>query len=181
VAGSHRTAIFVARGSSVSARVLSRGVSLGYLQPNEPAAMGAFALLLAGCVSAQLGAKLIRILLHDSMAITGALFTLLLAATTFTLVLRLFGTDQLVNCPRLTRVALHQGSRLHGDVEPGPGPPLGQSARHEPAPDSNQRPANTLTGSRLNIGRMLTRAATMLTRMTMPPPIRAANHIIRNG
>jgi TRAP-type mannitol/chloroaromatic compound transport system permease large subunit len=38
-----------------------------------------------------------RGLLHDAMAITGALFTLLLAATTFTLVLRLLGTDKLVN------------------------------------------------------------------------------------
>jgi TRAP-type C4-dicarboxylate transport system permease large subunit len=35
--------------------------------------------------------------LHDAIAITGALFFLLMAATTFTLVLRLLGTDRLVN------------------------------------------------------------------------------------
>jgi TRAP-type mannitol/chloroaromatic compound transport system permease large subunit len=39
----------------------------------------------------------LRSLLHDVMAITGALFFLLVAATTFTLVLRLLGTDHLVN------------------------------------------------------------------------------------
>ena len=38
-----------------------------------------------------------RALLRDAMAITGALFSLLVAATTFTLVLRLLGTDELVN------------------------------------------------------------------------------------
>ena len=40
---------------------------------------------------------MLRALLHDAIAITGALFSLLLAATTFTLVLRLLGTDRLVN------------------------------------------------------------------------------------
>jgi len=39
----------------------------------------------------------LRGLLHDAMAMTGALFSLLIAATTFTLVLRLLGTDRLVN------------------------------------------------------------------------------------
>src|SRR6185312_13396861 len=41
--------------------------------------------------------KAMRALLSDALAITGALFALLIAATTFTLVLRLLGTDRLVN------------------------------------------------------------------------------------
>ena len=40
---------------------------------------------------------MLRELLHDAIAITGALFSLLIAATTFTLILRLLGTDRLVN------------------------------------------------------------------------------------
>jgi TRAP-type mannitol/chloroaromatic compound transport system permease large subunit len=54
-------------------------------------------LLAAGLVTGRLHGAVMRGLLHDAMAITGALFSLLLAATTFTLVLRLLGTDRLVN------------------------------------------------------------------------------------
>src|SRR5580704_8680287 len=59
--------------------------------------MGAFALLSGGLISGHLPGPVLRELLHDSIAITGALFSLLIAATTFTLVLRLLGTDGLVN------------------------------------------------------------------------------------
>jgi TRAP-type mannitol/chloroaromatic compound transport system permease large subunit len=48
-------------------------------------------------VTGRLRGEAMRGLLRDAMAITGALFSLLLAATTFTLVLRLLGTDRLVN------------------------------------------------------------------------------------
>jgi TRAP-type mannitol/chloroaromatic compound transport system permease large subunit len=59
--------------------------------------MGAFTLLCAGLISGHLHGGVLRALLHDAIAITGALFSLLLAATTFTLVLRLLGTDRLVD------------------------------------------------------------------------------------
>lgn len=45
----------------------------------------------------------------------------------------------------------------------------------------DQRAAKTLAGCSLNTGRMLIAAATILTSTTMPPPISAANHIMRNG
>ena len=77
--------------------VLLGGVDAGYFYAVEAAAVGAFALLAAGIVTGRLRGAVMRELLRDAMAITGALFALLLAATTFTLVLRLLGTDKLVN------------------------------------------------------------------------------------
>jgi tripartite ATP-independent transporter DctM subunit len=73
------------------------GVATGYFYAVEAAAVGAFTLLVAGLVTGRLSGKVMQSLLHDALAITGALFTLLLAATTFTLVLRLLGTDRLVS------------------------------------------------------------------------------------
>ncbi|HXZ22095.1 MAG TPA: TRAP transporter large permease subunit [Pseudolabrys sp.] len=77
--------------------MLLGGVATGYFYAVEAAAMGGFALLVAGLLSGRLSGSILRGLLHDAIAITGALFSLLLAATTFTLVLRLLGTDRLVN------------------------------------------------------------------------------------
>ena len=77
--------------------MLLGGVALGYFFAVEAAAVGAFVLLTAGLVTGSLRLAVLRDLLRDAMGITGALFTLLLAATTFTLVLRLLGTDKLVN------------------------------------------------------------------------------------
>ena len=51
----------------------------------------------SGLVSGRLRSAVLREVLADAIAITGALFSLLIAATTFTLVLRLLGTDRLVN------------------------------------------------------------------------------------
>jgi tripartite ATP-independent transporter DctM subunit len=73
------------------------GVATGYFYAVEAAAVGAFTLLVVGLVTGRLSGKAMQSLLHDALAITGALFTLLLAATTFTLVLRLLGTDRLVS------------------------------------------------------------------------------------
>jgi len=73
------------------------GVATGYFYAVEAAAMGAFTLLTAGVLTGRLRGAVMRGLLHDAIAITGTLFTLLLAATTFTLILRLLGTDRLVN------------------------------------------------------------------------------------
>lgn len=77
--------------------VLLGGVATGYFYAVEAAAMGAFVLLTAGILSGRLRGPVLGALLRDVMAITGALFALLIAATTFTLVLRLLGTDRLVN------------------------------------------------------------------------------------
>ncbi len=73
------------------------GVTLGLFFPVEAAALGAFALFVVGLVTGRLRGKVLNTLLRDAMATTGALFSLLVAATSFTLVLRLLGTDRLVN------------------------------------------------------------------------------------
>jgi tripartite ATP-independent transporter DctM subunit len=75
--------------------VLLGGVALGYFYAVEAAAMGAFALLTAGLLSGRLRKAVLNELLRDAIALTGALFSLLLAATTFTMVLRLLGTADL--------------------------------------------------------------------------------------
>jgi TRAP-type mannitol/chloroaromatic compound transport system permease large subunit len=80
----------------ISLLVLLGGVATGYFFAVEAAAVGAFALLSAGLVSGRLRGAALHELLRDAIAITGALFSLLIAATTFTLVLRLLGTDKLV-------------------------------------------------------------------------------------
>jgi tripartite ATP-independent transporter DctM subunit len=77
--------------------LLLGGVATGYFYAVEAAAMGGFALLTAGLLTGRLNVFVLRDVFRDTIAITGALFFLLLAATTFTLVLRLLGTDQLVS------------------------------------------------------------------------------------
>jgi TRAP-type mannitol/chloroaromatic compound transport system permease large subunit len=86
----------IAAVALVSLLVLLGGVAFGYFYAVEAAAMGAFALLVAGLVSGRLPKKVLNELLADAIALTGALFSLLLAATTFTMVLRLLGTADLV-------------------------------------------------------------------------------------
>jgi tripartite ATP-independent transporter DctM subunit len=87
---------WLAAAALVSLIVLLGGVALGYFYAVEAAAMGAFALLVAGLVTGRLRGAVLNKLLHDAIALTGALFTLLLAATTLTMVLRLLGTADLV-------------------------------------------------------------------------------------
>jgi TRAP-type mannitol/chloroaromatic compound transport system permease large subunit len=76
--------------------VLLGGVTIGYFYAVEAAAMGVFALLVAGLVSGRLPPAELGKMLGDAIALTGALFSLLLAATTFTMILRLLGTADLV-------------------------------------------------------------------------------------
>jgi tripartite ATP-independent transporter DctM subunit len=76
--------------------VLLAGVATGYFFAVEAAAMGAFALLVAGLMSGHLRGAVLRAILADTIALTGTLFFLLIAATTLTLILRIFGTDKLV-------------------------------------------------------------------------------------
>jgi tripartite ATP-independent transporter DctM subunit len=77
--------------------VLLGGVAAGYFYAVEAAAMGAFVLFAAGVITGRLKGPALREVLTAAMAVTGALFALLIAATTLTLMLRLFGTDRLVN------------------------------------------------------------------------------------
>lgn len=72
------------------------GVATGYFYAVEAAAMGGFTLLGAGFVSGRLPLPVLDEVLSETLALTGALFFLLVAATTLTLVLRILGTDQLV-------------------------------------------------------------------------------------
>jgi len=88
---------FLAAFAVAALILLLGGVAAGYFFAVEAAAVGAFVLLVAGVATGQLRLPVLRGLLHDAMAITGALFTLLVAATSFTLILRLLGTDQLVS------------------------------------------------------------------------------------
>jgi tripartite ATP-independent transporter DctM subunit len=87
----------LAAAALIALLVLLGGVATGYFYAVEAAAVGAFTLLCAGFVTGRLHHKVLRALLHDAIAITGALFSLLIAATTFTLVLRMLGTDRPVN------------------------------------------------------------------------------------
>jgi TRAP-type mannitol/chloroaromatic compound transport system permease large subunit len=87
----------VLAGVTVSAiLILLGGVAAGYFYAVEAAAMGGFVLLLTGFVSGRLPFPVLNEILREALALTGALFFLLVAATTLTLVLRILGTDQLV-------------------------------------------------------------------------------------
>jgi TRAP-type mannitol/chloroaromatic compound transport system permease large subunit len=77
--------------------ILLGGVAAGYFYAVEAAAMGGFVLLLAGFVSGRLPLAVLNEVLREVLALTGALFFLLVAATTLTLVLRILGTDLLID------------------------------------------------------------------------------------
>lgn len=90
----------VSRGQWISAVCAVAGivglltaVALGYLYAVEAAATGGLALLLFGLVTRSLTRPVLRLVLADTLAISGALFALLVAATMYTLFLRAFETD----------------------------------------------------------------------------------------
>ena len=76
---------------------LLTGVALGYFYAVEAAAMGAFVLFAVGVATRRLRGALLRDMLREVMATAGALFALLIGATTLTLLLRIYGTDLLVS------------------------------------------------------------------------------------
>jgi tripartite ATP-independent transporter DctM subunit len=88
--------IALAIASVVALVALLGGVAAGYIFAVEGAATGAGVLLLAGLLSGRLRWPVLGPALADVMATTGALFALLIGATSLTLVLRLLGTDRLV-------------------------------------------------------------------------------------
>jgi TRAP-type mannitol/chloroaromatic compound transport system permease large subunit len=71
-------------------------VVAGRIYPVEAAATGGLALFAIGIATGALRGEAMRLVLRDTMAVTGALFALFIAATTFTLVLRAFETDRLI-------------------------------------------------------------------------------------
>lgn len=75
---------------------LLAGVTIGAFYAVEAAAMGAVGLCLAGWLGGGLDGVRLRGALDDTIAMTGALLALLIAATTFTLVFRILGSDRLI-------------------------------------------------------------------------------------
>jgi TRAP-type mannitol/chloroaromatic compound transport system permease large subunit len=71
-------------------------VTSGRVRAVEAAAGAGLLLLAYGLFSRQLTRTLLGQVLDDALALTGALFALLVAATSFSLLLRAFGTDRLV-------------------------------------------------------------------------------------
>ncbi len=71
-------------------------VTTGRVRAVEAAAAAGVLLLLWGFASRRLTRQLLWGALDDAMALTGALFALLLAATSFSLLMRALGTDRLV-------------------------------------------------------------------------------------
>jgi TRAP-type mannitol/chloroaromatic compound transport system permease large subunit len=71
-------------------------VATGRLYAVEAAATGGMALLMFGVVSSGSKRAVLGEVLRDTLALTGALFALLIGATTFTLLVRSFGTDRWV-------------------------------------------------------------------------------------
>lgn len=71
-------------------------VTLGYLYAVEAAAAGGVVLFVFGLATRTLTRPVLREVLSDTMAVTGALFALLVGATVFTLILRAYGTDRWV-------------------------------------------------------------------------------------
>ena len=74
---------------------LLAGVALGQFYAVEAAAAGCMALLASGLAMRFLDRATLAGVLHETLAISGARFALLFAATTFTLLFRAFGSDRL--------------------------------------------------------------------------------------
>jgi len=72
------------------------GVTLGYLYAVEAAATGAVVLFVYGMATRAMSRAVLAEILRDTMAITGALFALLVGSTVFTLLVRAFGTDRYI-------------------------------------------------------------------------------------
>jgi tripartite ATP-independent transporter DctM subunit len=75
---------------------LLAAVVAGYVYAVEAAATGGTVLFVAGLASRRLTLKVLRQVLRDTAAISGALFAVFVGATSFTLVLRAFNTDLVI-------------------------------------------------------------------------------------
>jgi len=83
-----------ATGAASLIVTLLAGVALGYLYAVEAAATGGLALLVHAFLTRALRGDVLKAVLRETLAISGSLFALLVAATVFTLVQRAFGTDR---------------------------------------------------------------------------------------
>ena len=90
---SRREAV-LAVAATAAVLFLLGGVFIGKLYAVEAAATGGCALVFGALATRSLDAKKWEEVLRDTLALSGALFALLVAATTFSLVFRLFGTDR---------------------------------------------------------------------------------------
>jgi tripartite ATP-independent transporter DctM subunit len=70
------------------------GVAAGVFYAVEAAAVGGLLLFAGGLAWRQLDGARLRMVLHDTLALSGGLLALFIAATSFTLLLRAFGTDR---------------------------------------------------------------------------------------
>jgi TRAP-type mannitol/chloroaromatic compound transport system permease large subunit len=86
----------MALAAAASIVLLLAGVFTGHLFAVEAAATGGVLLVLLGLTTRALDRRDWQSVLQDTMALSGALFALLVGATTFSLVLRLWGTDRLI-------------------------------------------------------------------------------------
>ncbi len=84
---------FMALVTTVTILALLAGVFTGKLYAVEAAASGGCLLALATLLTRTLDWRQWQLVLADTLALSGALFALLVGATTFSLVFRLFGTD----------------------------------------------------------------------------------------
>jgi tripartite ATP-independent transporter DctM subunit len=88
---------WLAAGCTLAALLaLLGGVAVGRFLAVEAAATGALLMFVGGVLSGHLRGARLRELLHDTLVTSGALLALFIAATSFTLLLRGFGTDRWV-------------------------------------------------------------------------------------
>ena len=85
--------VVLAIAATAAILFLLGGVFSGRLFAVEAAAAGGCALAIGAIVTRSLDARQWEEVLRDTLALSGALFALLVAATSFSLVFRLFGTD----------------------------------------------------------------------------------------
>jgi tripartite ATP-independent transporter DctM subunit len=90
------TEVIVTLGAILFLVLLLGGVAAGRIFAVEGAATGAFVLFAGGVLTRRITGRTLGSMLTETMITTGTLFAPLLAATTFTLVLRLLGTDKLI-------------------------------------------------------------------------------------
>ncbi|MBW8723027.1 MAG: TRAP transporter large permease subunit, partial [Polaromonas sp.] len=90
-----QTAIALIAGGTIV--LLLAGVFTGKLYAVEAAATGAVLLVASAVIGRSLSAASWQAVLADTLKLSGALFALLVGATTFSLVFRVFGTDRWIN------------------------------------------------------------------------------------
>jgi TRAP-type mannitol/chloroaromatic compound transport system permease large subunit len=91
-----RAALAQAAGAAIVIVVLLGAVAAGRVYAVEAAAAGGLLLLAWGAITRRLDRTLLVAVLGDAMTLTGLLMALLVGATSFSLVLRGFGTDGLI-------------------------------------------------------------------------------------